>query len=643
MKLSIIIVNYNVKHFLKQCLLSVVKATKNLEVEIFVIDNNSIDSSVEMVQTEFPNVNIIANKENTGFSKANNQAMELSSGEYVLLLNPDTIVEEDTFSLCLNFMDKHSDAGGLGVKMIDGEGRFLPESKRGLPTPSVAFYKIFGFSALFPKSKIFAKYHLGFLSKEKNHEIEILSGAFMMMRKKVLDKIGFLDENFFMYGEDIDLSYRILLAGYKNYYFSDTSIIHYKGESTKKSSVNYVFVFYNAMIIFAKKHFSEKNAKLFSFFINIAIYLRASLAVLNRLIKKSSLATFDFILLASCIYYISILYQDYTNIIFPPKLLLFAIPLYTLSWILSCSLLGGYDKPYKISRLISSTFVGSIIILVIYALLPKDSQFSRSIILISTPLAFCIFFFNRLVYHIVGWASIKRFKRTKKSFALIGSKNQADKIKQLLEETASINSFYFVNPGGLDNDDYDADINQVNDLVFLKKIDEIIFCAKDVSAQDIIGIMSSLSNNHKLNFKISQADTHLLIGSNTIQSNKDLFMLDLNNISKNSNIRLKRSIDIFSSLVLLISFPLTFFLYKNPFIALKNTISVFIGLKTWVGFTPIDNNQQLPNIKKSILHVSQGIKPINDDVASKLNIIYAKDYSFIYDLKVLLKNIKIIG
>ena len=192
-------------------------------------------------------------------------------------------------------MNQNENAGALGVKMIDGKGNFLPESKRGLPTPAVAFYKIFGLSRIFPKSKKMGKYHLGFLSKEENNKIDVLSGAFMFLRKKVLDKIGLLDEEFFMYGEDIDLSYRVTLAGYDNYYFSETSIIHYKGESTKKGSINYVFVFYNAMIIFAKKHFSKKNAKTFSLLINWAIYFRAFIALIQRFFSRWIISIFDFL------------------------------------------------------------------------------------------------------------------------------------------------------------------------------------------------------------------------------------------------------------------------------------------------------------------------------------------------------------
>ena len=252
-QLSVIIVNYNVEYFLNQCLDSVKKASKNLNVEVIIVDNDSVDGSLKMLQENYPEHTLVANKSNVGFSTANNQGINISQGKYVLLLNPDTVVSETTFDKAIAFMDRTPLAGGLGVRMIDGRGLFLPESKRGLPTPLVAFYKIFGLSKLFPKSKKYNQYHAGHIEEFETKEVDILSGAFMLMRKKALDEVGLLDEEFFMYGEDIDLSYRIQLGGYKNYYFSETKIIHYKGESTKKNSVNYVFVFYNAMIIFAQK------------------------------------------------------------------------------------------------------------------------------------------------------------------------------------------------------------------------------------------------------------------------------------------------------------------------------------------------------------------------------------------------------
>ncbi len=255
MDLSVVIVNYNVKYFLEQCLHSVQQAMQELNAEVFVVDNNSVDGSVGEIGQKFPWVHMIENRENLGFSKANNQAIRESEGRYVLLLNPDTVVEEDTFKKCIAFMDAHPDAGALGVKMINGKGEFLPESKRALPTPMVSFYKMFGLSSLFPRSRRFGKYHLGHLDKEETDSVEVLAGAFMFLRKETLDKTGLLDESFFMYGEDIDLSYRITKAGYKNYYFPESTIIHYKGESTKKGSLNYVKMFYQAMIIFARKTF----------------------------------------------------------------------------------------------------------------------------------------------------------------------------------------------------------------------------------------------------------------------------------------------------------------------------------------------------------------------------------------------------
>ena len=255
--LSVIIVNYNVEYFLEQCLNSVFQATKDLKIEVFVVDNNSIDGSVKMIKERFQSVHLIENKTNNGFSKANNQAIKIANGTHILLLNPDTVIEENTFQKVVSFMNDNPKAGGLGVRMVDGKGNFLPESKRGLPTPGVAFYKIFGLSMLFPKSRLFGAYHLGYLKEHEINKVDVLSGAFMLIRKELIEKIGLLDESFFMYGEDIDFSYRITQAGYDNYYYPDTTIIHYKGESTKKSSVNYVFIFYKAMVIFAKKHFSK--------------------------------------------------------------------------------------------------------------------------------------------------------------------------------------------------------------------------------------------------------------------------------------------------------------------------------------------------------------------------------------------------
>lgn len=284
MKLSIVIVNYNVCNFLRNCLLSVQKATEGMECEVFIVDNNSQDDSLAMMEREFPQYTIIANQENMGFSKANNQAIRIAKGEYVLLLNPDTVVEPDTFSKTTSFLDAHPEAGALGVRMVNAEGAFLPESKRGLPTPLTAFYKMCGLASLFPKSKHFGRYHLKYIDEFATTQVDVLSGAFMMLRKSVLDQIGLLDEQFFMYAEDIDLSYRITQAGYFNYYYPECTILHYKGESTKKNSMQYVYMFYKAMAQFVQKHFFKNCNKFCTSLILCGIWIRAGIAAIRRIV-----------------------------------------------------------------------------------------------------------------------------------------------------------------------------------------------------------------------------------------------------------------------------------------------------------------------------------------------------------------------
>lgn len=281
-KISIIIVNYNVKYFLEQCLLSVRAASTGLDAEVFVVDNHSTDGSVDYLRPKFPEVVFIENQDNPGFAKANNQAIEQCKGEYVLLLNPDTVIGEESLRTLCYFMDEHAKAGGIGLKMLDGHGVFLAESKRSFPSPWVSFCKIFGLSKLFPTSRVFARYSLPYLDKEKQHKVEVLAGAFMLLRREALEKIGLLDESFFMYGEDIDLSYRMVLGGYKNYYIPER-ILHYKGESTKHGDMKYVKAFYGAMLIFFKKYYPH-SGWLMGFFIKLAILLRASLAGLTRML-----------------------------------------------------------------------------------------------------------------------------------------------------------------------------------------------------------------------------------------------------------------------------------------------------------------------------------------------------------------------
>jgi GT2 family glycosyltransferase len=291
MDLSIIIVNYRVKFFLEACLLSVEKAIRQshylpevplpVASEILVVDNDSRDDSLEYLQPRFPNVQFIANQQNVGFGAANNQALEKAKGRYILFLNPDTILPEDFFTHCFSFIGSTPHTGGLGVRMIDGSGHFLKESSRGFPSAWVAFCKLSGLTALFPHSRLFAGYYQGHLSSGNSHPAPVLSGACLFVSRSVLDKTGGFDEQFFMYAEDIDLSYRIELAGFHNYYLADTTIIHFKGESTQKDT-RYVKLFYKAMSQFRRKHFRGGFNLVFNGVVEIAIWLRAGLTALAR-------------------------------------------------------------------------------------------------------------------------------------------------------------------------------------------------------------------------------------------------------------------------------------------------------------------------------------------------------------------------
>jgi|SRR5450432_118387 len=290
MILSVIIVNYNVKFFLEQCLSSLTKAVAaspelNGKVEVIVIDNASTDGSVPFLEPIFPAFQFIQNKENKGFAKANNQAIPACTGEFVLFLNPDTILAEDLLEKCILFLRRTTDAGALGLRMIDGSGKYLKESKRGFPSPLASFYKMSGLSRIFPRSKKFSAYYMSHLNEDENHSVEILSGAFMMVRKNILDKTGGFDEQFFMYAEDIDLSFRISQTGFRNYYFSGATLIHFKGESTPKDR-RQVKIFYHAMILFMKKHFKGSRSSVQLFFLQMAVKLQQQVAILLLPFRK---------------------------------------------------------------------------------------------------------------------------------------------------------------------------------------------------------------------------------------------------------------------------------------------------------------------------------------------------------------------
>ncbi len=652
MKLSVIIVNYNVRYFLEQALHAVRKACAGIDAEIFVVDNHSVDGSGDMVRRKFPEVILIENKDNVGFSRANNQAIRKSKGEFVLLLNPDTVVDEDCFKKVISFMEQTPDAGAVGVKMIDGKGKFLPESKRGLPTPEVAFYKMFGLSGLFPKSKRFGRYHLGFLDNDQTHEVEVLAGAFMMLRKTTLDKIGLLDEDYFMYGEDIDLSYRIIKGGYKNYYFSDTTIIHYKGESTKKSSVNYVFVFYRAMITFAQKHYAQKNAFAFSVLINTAIYIRAFISLLVRFITTMLKPAADALLIYAGMYFIQLYWAQEIKFgdgsQYPRVFMTFNSIIYTLLWLGGLYFSGSYEKTRSFGSVVKGIFYGTIAISVFYAFVPEGYRFSRALILLGSAWAATSAFLNRLLWYVLKFKKLNLAMDVATKTIIVGSKEEAERVHDLLIKVkASFDyaGYISISKPTQTDDNYLGTVNDLPDVVDLFKVEEIIFCSRDISAQQIISWMGNI-RKPDIQFKIVPEESLFIIGSNSKNTRSDFYTLEINlALSQSLQLRKKRLLDVLLSISLLALSPLMLLFVKRKGNYLLNIFKVLIGEKTWVGYAGTETNTTLPKIKTSVLSPLDNFRhqQVNEATLQKVNFMYAKDYSVGKDLSIIMNALNRLG
>ncbi|RYY20517.1 MAG: glycosyltransferase [Cytophagaceae bacterium] len=653
MKLSIIIVNYNVCYFLEQALLSVRRAAGQLgePTEVFVVDNNSADNSVAMVRARFPEVILIENKGNPGFSKANNQALRLATGQYQLLLNPDTLVEEDTFRCCCDFMDQHPRCGGLGVQMLDGQGRFLPESKRGLPTPAVAFYKIFGLAGLFPKSRVFGRYHLGFLDPGQPHEVAVLSGAFMLLRQAALAEVGLLDEDYFMYGEDIDLSYRLTRGGWQNWYFPGTRILHYKGESTKRTSVNYVFVFYRAMVIFAQKHFAPGQAGLFSRVINSAIWLRAGAAVAQRLATAAAPALLDASLLYAGLFVLKSYWEanhKYVRTPYPPQYMLVAVPLYIGVWLGAAWLSGGYDRGARTSRIVRGIAAGTVLISAVSNFL-DNWRFSKALILLGGAWAIAALVGRRLAGHWLRHGNLRLSEPQAKTLAIVGNLAESQRVRRLLaaaQVPATI--IGYVAPAAFDQPaapaaDYLGDATQLPELVRLYELNELIFCGQDLAVSQIIDLMQRLPPRPAVAYKILPAGSQYIIGSSRKDTPGDYYTLDTTlRLHQPAQRRTKRLLDLTASLALGLAAPVLLWGQHRPAGLLPNIWQVLRGRRSWVGLRYTPGMPQSRAIL-SPADVAANAPALTATTRQRLEFLYAKDYEPELDWRVLWRGWRQLG
>ncbi len=502
-KLSIILVNYRVPHFLEQCLHSIEKATVGIDAEVIVVDNDSGDGSIEELSPRFPTVRFIASDQNLGFARASNWGYRESSGAYVLFLNPDTLLSEDSLSGPLQYLDARPQAGALGIRMIDGNGVFLPESKRAFPDPLTAFYKMTGLSKLFPRSPRFARYHLGHLPNDRNHPIDVVSGAFFMVRRSVLEKVGSFDEQFFMYGEDIDLSYRIQQAGFENQYFADAVILHFKGESTQKQSIRYVKLFYGAMSLFVRKH--RLQAGWFRAGMQVAIGLRAFLSLFRRGIQKIGIPTFDalFVLLV-----FGAVAKGWTEWIRPevnyPSISQLLIPLQALVFCVASFLGGLYRPPFRWLRFFRSTFLAAGVVLAIYSLLPESFRYSRGMVAFGSVFSIGVLAIWRNVLLYLQLLSRSTAETIAFPALVIGTENARRSMMTFYPDTPS--TFFLL----MEPDTSLAKMeHRIRALSATIDFSHIVFCVDDLSFRQIFSLMMSWGSRFSYHFYTVRARTIL--------------------------------------------------------------------------------------------------------------------------------------
>ncbi len=636
MQLSIIIVNHNVRYFLEQCLCSVMKACAGISTEVFVVDNNSTDGSRAFFNNRFPEVNFIWHGSNAGFASANNIAVAMARGEYVLFLNPDTIVPEDCFVQCLNFLQQHPQAGALGIRMVDGSGVFLKESKRAFPSPLTSFYKLSGLTRLFPGSQIFGRYYLGHLSQYQNHEVDVLAGAFMMIPKNVLDTVGSFDNTFFMYGEDVDLSYRIQKAGYSNYYFAGSSIIHFKGESTKKGSLNYVRLFYKAMSQFVKKHYTGSRAGFFNFLVHTAIWGRAVLSIVSGFIKRIGLPLIDAGLILLSFFITKFWWSNMIrhDVNYSPNVLLIAFPVFTAIFLAASYYTGLYDKGYHRLQLARSTLAATLILLSGYALLPETLRFSRGILVFGIVLAFLLMSLQRMIF--IQWKLVDtadeddEHRQTvitasaKDYIAVTGLMKEAGMQERVLGR---------ISTGSIAEANTLGTIEQLPQLLKKYPVKEVIFCEDGLSFRRIIETIQLLPAGIRNKFHASGSKS--IVGSDSKDISGDYVSTDKKFIiGSPAGRRSKNLVDITVALLLLLSLPVHVFTQKKPLQFLKNIFSVLLRNKTWVGYATTGN--QLPPLKKSILtstSLPAQLNELPDESLLASDEWYAAGYTAATDLK----------
>ena len=652
-KLSIIIVNYNVKEFILNLLQSINSAAKNISYEVIIVDNASDDGSVEIIKEKFPSVNLIVNTKNVGFGKANNQALTNAKGDFILLINPDTIVREDTFDRMFAFFESMPEAGMAGCKVLNPDGTLQLACRRSFPGPWTSFTKVVGLSTLFPKSKLFAKYNLTYLDENKTYEVDAISGSFMMLRKEVYAKIGGFDPEFFMYGEDLDLCYRVQKSGFKVFYVHSTEIIHYKGESTKRSSLDETKVFYDAMHLFVKKHFS--SSFIVEYILRLAIFIRKLIATVNIYKLPLFTAFVDYIFFTTTLFISEKIYaKDDGWQGFPDEVKPFIYFIPGLLQLFISTIFTAYKKKsISVLRIVISLLAGVVLISSLTFFF-KQYAFSRAVLLITYAILIFLLPLWRIFAKLFFNVGIEKHLSKAKTL-IVGTENRAlDLTKKLKSNVNDIHNI--IGLIGFKNDEIDKDINgikvigtinNIKKVIDDKKIDKVIFSSDKISYAEIFRIVS-LGQSSNVDFMIAGTESDYLVGKSAIAMLNDIPLVKVHyNISSISNKIVKLIFDVsLSLLILFFIFPFVYLFSrkKKPISDLQNFIlnipKVFSLDKSLVG-PKAESSAGLflgkPGLTGLWFTEFYDYKDLKEE--EKLNIYYAKNQNAWLDLEILGKTI----
>ena len=639
-RISIVIVSYNVRYFLRQCLQSVYNSRINAELEVIVVDNASSDGSVELLRNEFPQVKCIANAFNLGFSKANNQAFEILNGNYVLILNPDTIIEENCLQICLDHYKSDPDIGAIGVKMLDGAGKYLPESKRGFPTPLRSLFKISGLAKLFESSSFFNGYYLGQLSNDEMHDVDVLTGAFVFTQKTTLDAIGGFDEDYFMYGEDIELCYQIKNTGKKIRYLPETSIIHFKGESTRKSSLNYLKRFYGAMQIYASKRNSSSSWP-WKLILNLGILTAGIGAVIKNLMNFLIWPAVNFLALFGLTKGIQWLWANYyyrSEAYYNDEHIDISITVLCAALVVCYYVFGQFDRRYTIKQWLYASCFSILGLLALYGLFPLDWRFSRSILLILLFVAPFAMYFMRCLYNKLSWNSFSFDPVSDRRIVIIGAQESYEQLRSVIQNIYSDTGF-IARVFRSDESDSIGSIHDLPKIIKSRDINELIFCSRDLSTEDIFRIIAKAEKN--LNFKIASKDNRSVLGSNSKNTMGEWFTSDIEfKVKRAFHRRTKRIIDLIFSVLFLVLFPLVLIFSRKRKDVYSNLASVVLGNMTWISYDMRDAHiSELPKLKNAVFAFKNFEFDTAADRLHNLNLYYARNYSVWLEMDQLIRNV----